>query len=80
MSLCKYKHIFGREGEGVHAARFMGMAAVDVGLTVGAALVLHKVFRWPFVLTLVALCALGLVMHRVFCVNTTLTNLVFGKV
>ena len=31
---CKYRWIFGKEGEGVHSLRVFGVAVVDVALTV----------------------------------------------
>ena len=33
MSLCKYKDIFGKVGEGAHSVRFFNFAVVDTFLT-----------------------------------------------
>lgn len=78
--LCKYRHIFGKEGEGAHSIRFANVAVVDVVLTFVAAFIIHKIFGivlWKVVITLFLL---GIIMHRMFCVNTTINQLIFGKI
>lgn len=80
MQLCKYKHIFGAEGEGAHSVRVANIAIVDVVLTVIAGIVLAHVFKWSVGLTLLLLFATGILMHRLFCVNTTVNKWIFGVV
>ena len=75
---CKFQHIFGKPGEGVHAARIGGVALVDTALTVAAAWGLSRWWGASFWAVLVLLLVLGLVVHRWLCVDTTLTRLVFG--
>ncbi len=77
MSLCQYKDILGKPGEGAHSYRIANFAIVDVLLTVIGALVLSKVFKWNFLKTLIILFILGIIMHKIFCVKTTINNLIF---
>lgn len=78
--LCKYKHIFGREREGAHALRVFNVAVVDLVLTVALGWAVAKWTGYNAVLVVLALFFLGIIMHRLFCVNTTVNMLIFGKV
>ena len=40
MSLCKYKNAFGKPDKGLHSYRFLGLAIVDVMLTIIAAILI----------------------------------------
>ena len=80
MSLCQYKNIFGKVGEGVHSLRFMGVAIVDVLLTILGSYILSLIFHWDFWITLVIVFILGIILHRVFCVRTTIDKLLFPNV
>jgi hypothetical protein len=76
MSLCKYKEIFGKPGEGVHSYRLFGIAIVDVVFTIILAYILTLVFfRNKFWTILVFLLILGEIFHLLFCVETPITNL-----
>ena len=75
---CPYKDIFGAPDTGVHSYRFMDIAVVDALLTVLAAALFAWGFRIPFGWTLLGLFILGILLHRVFCVRTTLDTYIFG--
>jgi hypothetical protein len=75
--LCKYRDALGVPGKGVHAYRFMGIAVVDLVLTVVAAAVIARLAGWSFAWTLGGLLVLGVGMHRLFCVRTTVDRLLF---
>ena len=76
---CRYKDLFGKVGEGVHSYRVLHIAIVDVACTVFAAYLLHAYFpRHPFAVYLVGLFILGVVVHRILCVRTTVDRLIFG--
>ena len=79
MGLCLYKDIFGKVGEGVHSYRIMNIAIVDVIATVIWAYFLHKyVFpTYKFYIVLMGLFILGIILHRLFCVRTTIDKLLF---
>jgi hypothetical protein len=74
---CKYKDVFGKPKEGVHKYRWFNVAVVDVGGTVVLAALLAWLFSWPFGATLIGMFLLGIVMHRMFCVRTTVDHLLF---
>ena len=79
----EYKDVFGKPGVGVHGARVFGMAAADV---VGTALIALAIsWAWDgvsfasFSVCFATLVVAALFVHRLFCVDTALTVLVFGK-
>lgn len=80
MSLCQYKDIFGKVGEGAHSLRFMSLAIVDVLVTILGSYLLSLIFRWNFWITLIVIFILGIILHRLFCVRTTLDKLIFPNV
>lgn len=67
---CEYSDIFGKPGEGVHAQRIFGLAAVDVVGTIAIAAAFAWVFKKSFILTLIVLIFIAEVMHFVFCSET----------
>jgi ABC-type spermidine/putrescine transport system permease subunit I len=87
-SLCKYKDIFGKVGEGVHSVRLFNIAVVDLLGTLLIAYIiaylLHKIkilakisIYIIFLIVFIILMILALFLHRLFCVRTTLTKIVF---
>lgn len=80
MSLCKFRHIFGKEGEGVHAIRLLDIAVLDLFFTVLAACLISFFTGWHAITVLITLLILGILLHRVFCVNTTVNKAIFGDV
>lgn len=79
MSLCPYRHALGVEGQGVHSLRFANIAVMDVLMTVLAAWGFAWFFSWNFGWTLFGLFLLGIVLHRMFCVRTTIDKLLFPQ-
>lgn len=79
-NFCVYKNIFGKENEGVHSYRFLNLAIVDVILTIVGAFMLSYFFKLNFFLILILIFLIGIVLHRIFCVNTTINKLIFGYV
>ena len=75
MSLCKYKNMLGKPGEGVHSFRIFGIAVVDVVLTIILAYLISRVFKLHFGYTLLGCFILGIILHRIFCVRTTVDKL-----
>jgi hypothetical protein len=76
---CKYSEIFGKVGEGPHSFRIFDIAIVDVILTIVGAFLIHRFLlpQYQFLHVLVALFALGIVLHRFFCVRTTIDKALF---
>ena len=75
MSLCKYKDIFGKPNEGVHSYRVFNIAIIDTVLTIILGYFISKYFKIKLLYVLVGLFILGTVIHKIFCVKTTLTKL-----
>lgn len=82
MSLCQYSELFGKPGEGLHSYRIFNIAIVDVLLTFLGA----KLLEWyvmpsgtSYWFILIGFFILGIILHRVFCVQTTIDRLVFGS-
>ena len=78
--LCRYRHIFGKEGQDFHQQRFMGVALYDTLGTIVGAWLISIMFKIDFLTTLIAAFIIAIIMHRIFCVNTTINQLIFGKV
>jgi len=78
--LCQYKNALGIPGQGIHSYRFMNFAVADVVMTIVFGYLLAWVFRWNAVITIGGLFLLGIVLHRVFCVRTTVDQWIFPNV
>lgn len=72
MSLCKYRDIFGRPNEGVHSMRFMGLAFVDLYLTLVLAGIISYKYEYNVIFVFMFLMLLSIVIHKLFCVDTAL--------
>ena len=78
--LCKYKNALGIPGKGLHSYRIFNIAIIDVLLTfLGARLI--QMFIMPenrYITVLTVLFLIGIILHRMFCVRTTIDKLIFG--
>lgn len=77
---CEYKNIFGEPNKGVHSYRIFDIAIVDVGATILLGIVLHNATNKKFKLykIIISLFILGIILHRLFCVRTTVDKLLFA--
>ena len=78
IDLCRYKDIFGRPREGAHSYRIFDIAVVDVTATIVVAFIIARSFGVVFWKSLVVMFLIGIISHRMFCVQTTVDRLVFG--
>lgn len=76
-SLCKFKDALGKPGEGVHSYRFLGVAIIDVILSVVLAIIISYTFSTSIPVSLITVLVLGVLSHRIFCVRTTIDKLIF---
>lgn len=77
--LCEYKDFFGQPGQGLHAYRIFDLAVMDILATILVAWLIHQ--WWPqysFRSILIILFILGIVLHRLFCVHTTVDKWLFN--
>lgn len=77
MNLCKYSNIFGKVGEGIHSIRVFDIAIIDLILTILASYLISYFFNFNFVIVFLIIFLLGIVLHRLFCVRTTIDKLLF---
>mgnify|MGYP003328893538 FL=1 len=77
-NLCKYKDIIGAPGTGIHSIRLFNIAIIDVLATIFLAILL-KIFlkKVNFLYILFFVFFLGILIHRMFCVKTTIDQLLF---
>ena len=77
MNLCKYKNALGELNKGIHSYRLFGVSIADVIMTIIGAVLISYFFKLSFIKTLVVLFLSGIVLHRLFCVRTTIDKLLF---
>ena len=77
MCLCKYKNIFGEPKKGVHSYRLLDFAIMDIIFTIIGAYIISKYSNYNFYKILLFLFILGIILHKLFCVNTTLNSIIF---
>jgi len=77
MNLCKYKNIFGIPNKGFHSYRIFGLAIFDILLTIVGSMILSYLFKKTFIFSFICLFILGIILHRLFCVRTTIDKLLF---
>lgn len=76
--LCKYKDALGKPKTGIHSYRIFNIAIADVIMTIIAALIISYFFKFNFWITLIILFLLGILLHRIFCVKTTVDQILFS--
>ena len=80
MNLCKYKNALGIPRKGIHSYRFFGLAIADVIMTIIGAFLIAYFTEQNFIYTLIILFVSGIILHRLFCVRTTIDKLLFPNV
>ena len=75
---CQYKDSLGKVGEGAHK-HVMGVAIVDVIMTIIVAYLFHRITGYSLWKCVVGLFIAGIILHRLFCVRTTVDKLLFGR-
>lgn len=82
--LCQYSDMFGKPGTGLHRFRILDIAIIDVVLTMIGAYFLSRFYRdteksftLVYLKYLLYLFLLGIFLHRLFCVRTTIDKLLF---
>lgn len=84
--LCQYKNLLGKPNQGIHSLRIgkniigkNGIAVFDIGLAILLALIISKLFNISFLMALIYSILLGILLHRLFCVETTIDQMLFNK-
>jgi hypothetical protein len=77
-TLCYYKDIFGAPNQGTHSYRIFNIAIVDLVFTIFGGYLISLFFKINFIEITLVLLLLGIIFHRIFCVKTTINNLIFN--
>lgn len=76
MNLCKYKNLLGMPSKGIHSYRIANIAIADVIMTIIGAYLISLYYKtYSFWYILLFLFVLGIILHRLFCVDTTIDKL-----
>ena len=75
MRLCQYRDLLGKPGQGIHSFRVFGIAVADVVSTVFGAGLITWATGTNFFLALLGLFVLGVLLHWLFCVPTTVNRM-----
>lgn len=76
---CKYKDSLGKPGEGLHSYRVFNLSVLDILFT----FLLAKFVQYyimedtEFIIVLICCFIVGIIVHRIFCVRTTIDKLLF---
>ena len=78
--LCKYKDSLGKVGKGIHSYRIFNIAIMDVLFTILGAYLIHLFLlpKYNFSCILLTIFVMGIILHRLFCVRTTIDKLLFN--
>ena len=68
--LCRFRNLFGEPRKGLHSYRLFDVAIVDVAATILVAVIISRYYSVSLVPTLAILIVVGMILHRLFCVNT----------
>jgi hypothetical protein len=74
--LCKYRHVFGVEGEGFHSVRLFDIAVLDVIGSIIIAMIISSVMKWSLIYSIIFIFLLSILLHIIFCVNTTVVKFI----
>lgn len=88
IQFCKYKDVFGAPNTGLHRYRIANIAIIDTISTLIVAYLISLYTKNYFKtgtiwgetsIVFLILMVLSIFIHKLFCVDTTLTMMVFGK-
>jgi hypothetical protein len=79
INLCQYSDLFGKPNTGLHTYRFLNIAIVDVIATFLLGMFIKEYFlKDTSILYInIFLFILGIIIHRIFCVKTTVDKILF---
>jgi hypothetical protein len=79
MGNCQFANILGAPGTGIHSIRVFNVAIVDVLLTFVLAYFTKNFFPFNYWTVLLIWFIVGIIVHRLFCVKTTVGNIISGN-
>ena len=81
IDLCPYKNLIGEPKQGIHSTRVMDIAIMDVVISLFGAYLLSILlpYKHAFLYAIFIVFGLGIVLHRLFCVRTTVDKWLFTE-
>lgn len=73
----EYSDILGSPNKGVHSIRVFDLAIVDVILTFVVAYFISRLIKKNYLIVLLLFFISGIILHRLFCVRTTIDKFLF---
>jgi hypothetical protein len=67
----------GVPNEGIHSYRIFNIAYMDVLGTIIGSILLAYIMQWSYIKTIVGMFILGIILHKIFCVRTTVDKTLF---
>jgi hypothetical protein len=67
----------GVPNEGIHSYRIFNIAYMDIIGTIIGAILLAWIMKWNYIRTIIGMFVFGIVVHRIFDVQTTVDKLLF---
>ena len=64
--------------EGVHSYRVFNLAYIDIIATILGSIMLAWVFKWSYLRTMLGIFLIGIILHRIFNVRTTIDIALFS--
>lgn len=77
MQACPYANSLGLPGQDIYSYRIANIAVIDVILTLIATYILLMIINLPIHYSVIGLFFLGIGIHWLFCVRTTVDKLLF---
>jgi len=74
---CPFKNLFGAPNTGAHSYRIFNLAIVDIISTILVGYIISFYFKVDIKKVLLILFLLGIILHRIFCVRTTIDKILF---
>jgi hypothetical protein len=74
MDLSRYANVFGAPKTGLHSYRVLNIAIFDLILTIAVAILISNYFGIKVFITLTSLLIMGIVLHYLFNVPTTINK------
>jgi hypothetical protein len=70
-------NMIGIPGEGIHSYRIFNIAYMDVIIVLVGAIVIAWAMKWSYIKTIMGIFILGIVVHKVLCVGTSVDKALF---
>jgi Kef-type K+ transport system membrane component KefB len=74
-----FDDIIGVPNVGIHSYKIFGISYIDVVVVLIGAIMIAWFMKWSYVKTIVGTFILGIVVHKLLCVRSTVDKLIFSS-